>query len=125
MADLIWILSGRLARVPDDPEDVRRLQAFALVPTVIIMVLSITTYVLRLYCRRKTGQDLGCDDYLMGIGLLISLEPSICETLCKSNDRPSVQTSPLTVQSGPEWPGPPSLECPEGSSSSFCQSKFF
>ncbi|RKU48546.1 hypothetical protein DL546_007390 [Coniochaeta pulveracea] len=85
MADLVDILSGRLARVPDDPDDVRRLQTFALVPTIIIMVLSITTYLLRLYCRKKTGQDLGCDDYLMGIGLLISLEPCICEILLVYN----------------------------------------
>lgn len=60
---------------------------FALIPTVIIMVLSITTYSLRLYCRRKTGQKLGWDDYLMGIGLLISLEPCICELLCKLSAR--------------------------------------
>jgi hypothetical protein len=83
MADLVEILSASLARVADNPDDVHRRQTFALVPTILIMVLSISTYILRLYCRKKTGQDLGCDDYLMGVGLLISLEPSICEILRK------------------------------------------
>lgn len=70
---------------PDIPDEVRQKQMFALVPTIIIMVLSISTYGLRLICRRKTGQKLWWDDYLMGAGLLISLEPSICEFLCESN----------------------------------------
>lgn len=71
---------------PDIPDEVYQKQLFALVPTIIIMVLSISTYGLRLICRRKTGQKLWWDDYLMGAGLLISLEPSICEFLCESNN---------------------------------------
>jgi hypothetical protein len=76
---------GARACLPDNPDDVYGLRVFALVPTIIIMVLSITTYGLRLFCRKKTGQALWWDDYLMGIGLLISLEPSICEFLCKTS----------------------------------------
>jgi hypothetical protein len=83
-------LAARFACLPDDPDNVRRLQEFALVPTIIIMFLSITTYGLRLYCRKKTAQTIGWDDILMGIGLIISLEPSICEILCKSKQRSSI-----------------------------------
>lgn len=72
------------ACLPDIPDEVHQKKLFALVPTIIVMVLSITTYGLRLFCRRKTGQKLWWDDYLMGAGLLISLEPSICEFLCES-----------------------------------------
>lgn len=86
MADL---LAARFECIPDDPDDVRRLQEFALVPIIIIMFLSITTYGLRLYCRKKTAQVIGWDDMLMGIGLISSLEPSICEILCKSKRRSS------------------------------------
>lgn len=81
MADTV---AARGQCIPDDPVEVYQLQLFALVPTIIIMTLSITTYALRLFCRKKTGQELGWDDYLMGLGLLISLEPSICELLCTS-----------------------------------------
>ncbi|KAH8906156.1 hypothetical protein BR93DRAFT_969368 [Coniochaeta sp. PMI_546] len=73
------------ACLPDIPDEVHQKKLFALVPTIIVMVLSITTYGLRLFCRRKTGQKLWWDDYLMGAGLLISLEPSICEFLLVQN----------------------------------------
>lgn len=69
--------------LPDIPSEVSSRQLFALIPSIIIMVLSILTYGLRLYCRKKTGQKLWWDDFLMGVGMLISLEPSICELLCK------------------------------------------
>jgi hypothetical protein len=32
-----------------------------------------------------SGQLLKWDDWLMGMGLLISMEPAICEYLCKSS----------------------------------------
>jgi hypothetical protein len=76
-------VTARRVCLPDIPREVYERQLFALVPTIVIMVLSITTYGLRLFCRRKTGQKLWWDDYLMGAGLLISLEPSICEFLRK------------------------------------------
>ncbi len=71
---------------PDDPTDVFNRQMFALVPTTIMLVLSLGTYALRLVARRKTGQSPRSDDILMGIGLLIFLEPTICEYLCKSHE---------------------------------------
>jgi hypothetical protein len=79
---------------PDIPSDVYNKQMFALVPTLIILVLSIVTYGLRVFCRHKTGQRLGWDDWLMGIGLLISIEPAICEFLC--------EFTPLPIL-GPVW----------------------
>ena len=72
---------------PDDPDDVRYRQLFAIVPAIVIMVLSTLTFGLRLFCRRKTGQKLWWDDYLMGAGLIISFMPSICEFFCKLNIR--------------------------------------
>lgn len=60
---------------PDDPAEVHSRRMFALIPTTIILTLSILTYALRLYCRRNTGQRIGWDDILMGCGLLISFEP--------------------------------------------------
>ncbi|KAB5550011.1 hypothetical protein GE09DRAFT_966015, partial [Coniochaeta sp. 2T2.1] len=78
-------IDARASCPPDIPSVIRQKQLFALVPTIIIMILSINTYGLRLFCRRKTGQKLWWDDYLMGIGLLISLEPSICEFLLVQN----------------------------------------
>ncbi|KAJ9134839.1 hypothetical protein NKR19_g8495 [Coniochaeta hoffmannii] len=71
--------------LPDIPGAVLQRELFALVPTIIIMILSVTTYGLRLFCRKKTGQKLWWDDYLMGVGTLISLEPSICELLLVGN----------------------------------------
>ena len=78
---------------PDDPNVVRQKQLFALVPTIITMILSISTYGLRLLCRHNTAQKLWWDDYLMGIGLLISLEPSICELLCEFNQKHPLHVS--------------------------------
>jgi hypothetical protein len=68
---------------PDDPDDVYNKRMFGLVPTTIVLVLSIATYALRIYCRRKTGQGIKWDDILMGIGTVISFEPAICEFLRK------------------------------------------
>ncbi|OIW26036.1 hypothetical protein CONLIGDRAFT_684574 [Coniochaeta ligniaria NRRL 30616] len=70
---------------PDLDDVVYQKQLFALVPTIIIMVLSIATYGLRLFCRKKTGQKIWWDDYLMGVGLLLSLDPAICELLLLQN----------------------------------------
>lgn len=69
---------------PEDLADTQSRRMFALVPTTIILILSILTYALRLYCRRKTGQGVKLDDYLMGVGLTISIMPAICEYLCKN-----------------------------------------
>ncbi|KAK9792223.1 putative Integral membrane protein [Seiridium cardinale] len=69
----------------DDPADVRGRQIFAIVPTTLVLFLSILTYALRILAKRKTRQELGWDDYLMGIGLIISIEPAICEFLLVAN----------------------------------------
>ena len=82
-------LSAQMKRAncpPDDPAEVHSRRMFALIPTTIILILSILTYALRLYCRKKTGQRLGWDDILMGCGLLISFEPAICEYLCRHRE---------------------------------------
>lgn len=67
----------------DDLTDVRDRQTFAIVPTTIVLFFSILTYGLRILARKKTRQDLHLDDYLMGLGLGLSIEPAICEYLRK------------------------------------------
>lgn len=46
-----------------------------------MLILSLLTYGLRIVARVKTSQRVGWDDYLMGLGLLLSLEPAICQYL--------------------------------------------
>lgn len=72
----------------DIPSDVANRRLFAWVSTTLVLALAIVSYVLRLLARKKSFQPLKWDDYLMGIGLLIILEPAICEYLCK-NDHPN------------------------------------
>jgi hypothetical protein len=66
---------------PDIPEDVYNRQLFGVIPTTVIFILSLLTYGLRIVARVKTSQRVGWDGYLMGIGLLLSLEPAICQYL--------------------------------------------
>jgi hypothetical protein len=80
--DELFAQSKREDCPPDIPADVHSRRMFALIPTTVILILSILTYVLRMYCRKKTRQKIGWDDILMGCGLLTSLEPVICEYLC-------------------------------------------
>lgn len=63
----------------DIPSDVANRRLFAWVSTTLVLVLAILSYVLRIWARKKSFQPLKLDDYLMGIGLLITLEPAICE----------------------------------------------
>ncbi|KAH8763669.1 hypothetical protein F5883DRAFT_422658 [Diaporthe sp. PMI_573] len=70
---------------PDIPEDVYNRQLFGVIPTTVILILSLLTYGLRIVARVKTSQRVGWDDYLMGIGLLLSLEPAICQYLLVAN----------------------------------------
>lgn len=69
------------ACLPDIPEDVYGKQLFGVIPTTIMLILSLLTYGLRIVARVKTSQKVSWDDYLMGLGLLLSLEPSICQYL--------------------------------------------
>jgi hypothetical protein len=66
---------------PDIPEDVYHRQLYGVIPTTITLILSLSTYGLRIVARAKTNQSLRWDDYFMGVGLLISLEPAICQYL--------------------------------------------
>ena len=68
---------------PDIPSDVANRRLFAALSTSIVLALAILSYVLRIGARKKSGQKLELDDWLMGLGLLISIEPAICEYLCK------------------------------------------
>lgn len=50
-----------------------------------MLILSLLTYGLRIVARVKTSQKVSWDDYLMGLGLLLSLEPTICQYLRKQS----------------------------------------
>lgn len=71
--------------LPDIPADVYNRQIIAIVPTTVILFLSVLTYGLRIIARSQTKQSLGWDDYLMGLGLIILFQPSICQYLRKSS----------------------------------------
>lgn len=68
---------------PDIPSDVANRRLFAWVSTTIVLSLAILSYILRIWARKKSGQQLKWDDWLMGVGLVITTEPAICEYLCK------------------------------------------
>lgn len=70
--------------LPDIASDVASRRIFAWVSTTTVLVLAIASYALRLLARRKSFQPLKWDDYLMGLGLMITMEPAICEYLCKN-----------------------------------------
>lgn len=61
---------------------------FAFIATTIILILSILTYALRLYCRKKAGQRIQWDDTLMSCRVLISIETAIRESLRECLPRP-------------------------------------
>ena len=68
---------------PDIPSDVANRLMFAWVATTIVLALAILSYILRIWARMKSGQQLKWDDWLMGVGLIITMEPAICEYLRK------------------------------------------
>lgn len=71
---------------PDIPSEVRTRQLFAVISTTIVLAFAILSYGLRLWARKRSFQKLQADDWLMGVGLLITLEPAICEYLRKLLD---------------------------------------
>jgi hypothetical protein len=71
------------AGLPDIPSEVRTRQLFAVISTTVVLFFAILSYVLRLWARKRSFQNLSIDDWLMGVGLLITLEPAICEYMCK------------------------------------------
>lgn len=82
---------------PDDPSDVAGRRTFAWVSTTLVLVLSICSYFMRLWARRLSGQRLKADDYLMAVGLLLSLIPAISEYVCKYKSSHFVTKSDLQV----------------------------
>lgn len=72
----------------DDLTDVYFRQELAIIPTTIILSLSVLTYGLRIIARLLTKQRIWWDDTLMGIGLLLSFEPAICQYLCNYTPPP-------------------------------------
>lgn len=66
---------------PDIAQDVANRRMFAWVTTTLVLFLAITSYAARIWARKKSFQPLKWDDLLMGIGLLITFEPAICEYL--------------------------------------------
>jgi hypothetical protein len=72
----------------DIPSDVANRRLFAWVSTTLVLALAILSYVLRLWARKRSFQPLKWDDWLMGIGLLITLEPAICEYM-RMNTKPN------------------------------------
>lgn len=80
-----------MAGPPDIPGEVRTRQLFAVISTTIVLAFAILSYGLRLWARRRSFQSLQIDDWLMGAGLLITLEPAICEYLRK--EKPSFERS--------------------------------
>lgn len=98
---------------PDIPSDVANRRLFAWVSTTIVLSLAILSYVLRIWARKKSAQSLKWDDWLMGIGLLISTEPAICEYLCRWIPlQPGRENSPDEPSySDGKWIRSPHLEC--------------
>jgi hypothetical protein len=88
MESTIHQMIGRAAPpCPHDiPSDVANRRMFAWVSTTLVLVLAILSYILRIWARRKSYQPLKWDDYLMGIGLLITFEPAICEYMRMKTD---------------------------------------
>lgn len=71
---------------PDIPSEVASRRIFAVASTTIVLGLAILSYFLRVWARMRSFRKLQADDWLMGAGLLITLEPAICEYLRKYTD---------------------------------------
>lgn len=61
--------------------DVYYRQEVAIIPTTLILFFAVLTYGLRIIARLLTRQKIWWDDFLMGIGLILSWEPAICQYL--------------------------------------------
>lgn len=60
------------------PPDADSLRRFSYAATTIILFLSTLTLALRFVARWKLQSGLELDDYLIIVGYLVSLDPSIC-----------------------------------------------
>jgi hypothetical protein len=96
---------------PDISSEVRSRRLFAVLSTSIVLALAILSYILRLWARKRSFQKLQVDDWLMGVGLLITFEPAICEYLCKETAC-SIANPALTrsIGSVEQWPGTSHME---------------
>ena len=106
---------------PDDSTDVANRRVFAWVSTTLILVLSICSYAIRLWARRLSRQPLKVDDYLMGVGLLLSFIPAVSEYVCKNYQSPFI--TEVWFLSACKWPRASCLECISEGEISFHQSK--
>lgn len=89
-------VASAMTGLPDIPSEVRTRQLFAVISTTVVLSFAILSYILRLWARRRSFQNLQADDWLMGIGLLITLEPAICEYLCRELIPPQTTVMALT-----------------------------
>ena len=76
MMDPLGVRAAPVHCEKDDPAEVHSRQMFALIPTTIILALSLITFGLRLGARKMTGQGFHLDDLLMGIGVVLFLGKS-------------------------------------------------
>lgn len=84
--DLVWNAvraAPAMKGPPDIPSEVQSRRLFAVISTTIVLFFAVLSYGLRLWARKRSFQKLQVDDWLMGVGLLITFEPAICEYLCK------------------------------------------
>jgi hypothetical protein len=49
-----------------------------LASTIVVLIISNVSYVLRLIARRMQNQKLQADDYIMGLALPFSYVPAVC-----------------------------------------------
>lgn len=75
--------SNDVAHPADDPQDVFDRRNFAWASTTVVLVLSIVSYGMRMWARKRSRQPFGWDDWLMGAGLIFSIEPAICQYVCE------------------------------------------
>jgi hypothetical protein len=71
-----------------------------LASTIIVLVISNVSYVLRLIARRMQNQKLQADDYIMGLALPFSYVPAVCMFYGTSTSFSRIQREKLTPFSG-------------------------
>jgi len=67
-----------------------------LASTIIVLVISNVSYVLRLIARRMQNQKLQADDYIMGLALPFSYVPAVCMFYGKSAAFSRIERKKLT-----------------------------
>ena len=67
-----------------------------LASTIIVLIISNVSYVLRLIARRMQNQKLQADDYIMGLALPFSYVPAVCMFYGKSIAFSRIERKKLT-----------------------------